>query len=123
MQVSTSKSRSKGENVPRDFKFPSPDDYKPAQPAVFCPAERVLNLYNQDSGEIGERIAKKVRIWFRARAHEAGWAGIHFLPEVQSNHGAGCVLWRPPQQINLQVVVTKQTLVLVDESDVNDESE
>lgn len=107
----------------RDYKFPSPNDYKPSEPAIFCPAERVLCLYNQDSGDTAARIAKKVRTWFRTQAHQAGWAGVHFVPEVQSNHGAGCVLWRSPQQLNLQVVVTKQTLVLVDETDAGDEGE
>jgi len=105
------------------FKFPRPEDYKAAEPAVFCPADRVLALFNQDSSDNAARIAKKVRKWFRKQAHDAGWAGIHFLPEVQSNHGAGCVLWRPPHQINLHVVVTKQTLVLVDDADIIEEAE
>ncbi|OGA56044.1 MAG: hypothetical protein A3F74_19435 [Betaproteobacteria bacterium RIFCSPLOWO2_12_FULL_62_58] len=60
-----------------------------------------------------QRIAKKVRGWFAAEAIKKGWAGIHFLPEIQSAHGAGCVLWLPPQQINVKINVTKQTLVLL----------
>lgn len=100
----------------RNLKFPVPSDYKPAQPAVLCPAERVIGLYNQGSGDKAQRIAKKVRTWFSAEAHREGWAGVYFLPEVQSNHGAGCVLWRPPTRVDVQVTVTKHTLVLREEA-------
>ncbi len=105
----------------RDRKFPNPNDFKPVDPAIFCSAERVLGLYNQDSGDSAVRVAKKVRAWFSTTAHQAGWAGVHFMPEVEPKQGAGCVLWRPPQQINLQIVVTRQTLVLQDQSDGGDE--
>ena len=107
----------------RTLKFPDPSDYRPASPAVLCPADRVIGLYKQDTGDAAERLSKKVRMWFASKAHEAGWAGIHFLPEVQSHHGAGCVLWRPPQQVNLQVVVTRQTLVLTDDTDQMDDAD
>jgi len=105
------------------FKFPCPDDYKASDPAIFCPADRVLSLYNQDSGGSAQRISKTVREWIRQNALGFGWAGVHFLPEVQSNHGAGCILWRRPQQINLQVTVTKRTLVLVDDSDSDEDDD
>lgn len=95
------------------LKFPKSKEYKPAAPAVMCPAERVLGLYNQDSGDKAKRIAKKVRLWFFAEAPKHGWAGIHFLPQVQSNHGAGCVLWRSPDKIDISIKVTKETLVLL----------
>lgn len=98
----------------RNLKFPSPADYRPAEPAVLCPADRVIGLYNQDSGDTAVKIAKKVRTWFRSEAHKRGWAGVHFLPEVQSNHGAGCVLWRPPTRPSVTVTITSQ-LVLSDE--------
>jgi len=104
-------------------KFPNPNDYPPNSPAVLCPAGRVIGLYNQDSGDTAKRLAKKVRKWFADVARAKGWAGIHFLPEVESNHGAGCVLWRPPQQINLQIVVTKHTLVLTDDTDQLDDAD
>jgi hypothetical protein len=66
----------------RNLKFPKPENYKPDAPAILCPAERVLGLYNQDSGDTAKKIAKKVRKWFFSEAHEKGWAGVHFLPEV-----------------------------------------
>ena len=75
-------------------KFPSPMDYKAADPEILCPAERVIKLYNQDSGDTAKRIAKKVRKWFTATAIARGWK-VRFLPEVQTKHGAGCVLSRP----------------------------
>ena len=94
------------------LKFPEPKHYKPEHPAVFCPAQRVIGLYTQDSGNTAKKIAKRVRTWFSNEAHRRGWAGVHFLPEVQSNFGAGCVLWRPPEKINVSIRITKSTLVL-----------
>jgi hypothetical protein len=99
------------------FRFPRPADYGAGQPAVLCPADRVLALYNGLSGDGAERIAKKVRRWFLDEARRAGWAGVHFLKEVQTNYGGGCVLWRPPDQINVQVTVNEKVLVLRDETD------
>jgi hypothetical protein len=87
-------------------------DYPASRKAVLCPAERVIGLYNQNTGDTAARIAKKVRIWFRATARDNGWAGAHFLPEVQSNHGAGCVLWRQSDKVNKTVVVTEDMLIL-----------
>jgi hypothetical protein len=96
----------------RRLKFPQPQDYKSSAPAIFCPAERVIELYNQDAGDSAQRIAKKVRAWFTTEAHKRGWAGVYFLPEVQSNHGAGCVLWRPTDNINVNIKITQDMLIL-----------
>jgi hypothetical protein len=96
----------------KKLKFPTPGSVKPENPAVLCTADRVLGLYNQNSGDSAQRIAKKVRVWFAAEAEQRGWAGVHFLPEIQSSHGAGCVLWPPPQQINITINITNQVLVL-----------
>jgi hypothetical protein len=96
----------------RRLKFPDPNACKPNDPAVLCPAERVIGLYNQNSGSTAKRISKTVRAWFVTQAMGAGWSGVYFLPEVQSAHGAGCVLWPPRQQVNVTVIVTLQTLVL-----------
>ena len=104
------------------LKFPKPDDYAAKDAAVFCPADRIVALYNQDSGKSAQRLAAGVKSWFRTKAYGNGWAGVHFMPIVQTKHGAGCAMWRPPQQVNVQVVVTKQTLVLVDDS-ANDSDE
>ena len=102
--------------VGRPFKFPDPNDYALKIPAVLCPADRVLSLYNQNSGQVAQRISQSVRGWFYAAAHQAGWGGAHFLPEVQSNHGAGCILWVGhrglPQAV--QVMMTPQVLFLQD---------
>lgn len=80
------------------LKFPNPKKCRRQDIAVLCPAKRVIGLYNQDSGSTAKRIAKKVRAWFTAEAIKKGWAGVHFLPEIQSAYGAGCVLWLPPQK-------------------------
>jgi hypothetical protein len=98
------------------FKFPDPQDCKAGEPAILCPAERVINLYNQATGKQAKRIAKLVREWFAIQAKAKGWAGVHFLPEIQSNYGAGCVLWPPPRQINVEVTVTNEILVLMAEN-------
>jgi hypothetical protein len=95
------------------LKFPDPRNCRRANPAVLCAADRVLGLYNQDSGDAAKRIGKKVRVWFAAEALKKGWAGVHFLPEIQSAHGAGCVLWLPPQQIDVKINATVNTLVLL----------
>lgn len=84
---------------------------------MLCPAERILNIYNQSTGENAQRISKSVKSWFAAEAPKAGWAGVHFLPEVQSGHGAGCVLFIPPQQLNVSIKVTETTLVLTAENE------
>ena len=96
------------------IKFPNTKSCKPENPAVFCTAERLLGLYNQDSGDqkTAVKISKKVRRWFAKEALAKGWAGVHFIPEIQSAHGAGCVLWLPPQQVNLTIKITKNMYVL-----------
>jgi len=94
------------------LKFPTPANCRPADPAVLCSAERVLGLYNQANADEATRIAKKVKTWFRNEAYKIGWAGVHFLPDVQSKHGAGCVLWIPPTRTDVQITVTTNMLVL-----------
>ena len=94
------------------LKFPLPEDYKPKDPAVFCPAKRVIGLYNQSTSVPAKKIAKKVRKWFTDEAHGKGWAGVSFLPEVQSQFGAGCILWRRHQGVGGCIVITEKILVL-----------
>lgn len=99
-----------------DFKFPTPQSCKLKDRAVLCTAERILALYNQATRKNAKRISKSVKKWFAAQAPQHGWAGGHFLPEVQSGHGAGCVLFVPPQRVNVNIKVTNTTLVLLAES-------
>jgi hypothetical protein len=95
-----------------DFKFPDPKDVPPKHPVVICPGERVLALYNQNTGENAKRISKGVREWFQDEASRNGWSGTHFLPEVQSMHGAGCLLTaRGTQEVT---DITNAALNLVD---------
>ena len=76
------------------WKFPSPQDFPPKYPAVLCPGDRVLSLYNQaNPQDPKQRISKNVRTWFYNTAHQFGWGGVLFVPEVASMHGAGCILW------------------------------
>lgn len=76
----------------RKLKFPNPNDYAAKHPVALCPADRVLGLYEQETGKSAKRIAKKVKEWFSAEAQQKGWAACQFVPEVQSAHGAGAVL-------------------------------
>jgi len=101
----------------KKWKFPTPAGVKPQDRAVLCTADRVVKLYNQNSGDKAERIAKKVKSWFATEAQKRGWAGVRFLKEVQSSHGAGCILWLPPQQMNISVHVTQEVLVLRPENE------
>jgi hypothetical protein len=96
----------------KKYKFPIPASCKLKDRAVLCTAERVLAVYNQETRKNAKRIAKAVKKWFASEATQHGWAGAHFLPEVQSGHGAGCVLFVPPSKINVTVTVTTKTLVL-----------
>jgi hypothetical protein len=93
------------------FKFPKAKDRSPNEPAVFCTAERVLNLYNQEHEQQAKRISKKVRDWTFNEAHQEGWSGVHFVPEVQSKHGAGCMLWVAQDHAHVQI--DEAVLVLV----------
>ena len=98
------------------FKFPDPKSCSANKPAVFCNAERVINLYNQAHPlKPAQRISKKVRQYMFDTAHAVGWAGVHFIPEVQSQHGAGCMLW--VLQAHVSTKVTKGVLVLVSNVD------
>lgn len=99
-----------------NFKFPTPDSCKLKDRAVLCTSDRILALYNQETSSKAKRISKAVKVWFASQAPSHGWAGGHFLPEVQSGHGAGCVLFVPPQQVNVTIKVKKTTLVLEAES-------
>ena len=94
------------------YKFPTPTTCKLKDRAVLCTAERILAVYNQATSKDAQRITKNVKKWFASEAKNHGWAGGHFLPEVQTGHGAGCVLFVPPQQINLTIKVKSTTLVL-----------
>lgn len=102
------------------FVFPTPAKAKLKDRAVLCTAERILALYNQATGKSAVRIAKSVKKWFAAEAAKHGWAGGHFLPEIQSGHGAGCVLFVPPTTVNVKVTIRATTLVL--EAETGDES-
>ncbi|WP_346841034.1 hypothetical protein RAL92_23545 [Metapseudomonas otitidis] len=103
----------------RNFVFPDSQARSPRAPTVLCPAERVLALYNQNSGDEAQRISKKVREWFFDRAHAEGWSGVHFVPEVQSSHGAGCIMW-VTFNTGMSIEVTQKILVLEDSSDSDD---
>ncbi len=99
------------------IKFPDPKKCTLENPVVLCPAERLLGLYNQDSGKTAKKISKTVRSWFAKEASSKGWAGVNFVPDVQSKYGAGGVLWLPPQQINIKITKTTNVLVLQPQSE------
>jgi len=96
----------------KKYKFPTPSSCKLKDRAVLCTAQRVLALYNQELNGDAMRIAKNVKSWFTSQAISRGWGGVIFLPEVQSGHGAGCVLFLPNLKPNVSIVVKSTTLVL-----------
>ena len=98
------------------YKYPTPGSCRMKDRAVLCSADRILALYNQDSGKTAKRISKTVKKWFASEATKQGWSGTHFLPDVQSGHGAGCILFLPPERVNVNVRVTRTTLILHAES-------
>ncbi|MEI6084445.1 MAG: hypothetical protein WCS70_09110 [Verrucomicrobiota bacterium] len=91
----------------KKLKFPETKDYAAKEAIVLCPSDRVIGLYNQATGKSAERIAKKMKEWFVATAKQKGWVECQFVPEVQSKHGAGCVLLNP-----LSVRVTVNQIII-----------
>ena len=90
----------------RKSKFPKSNERSPAKPAAICPAERVLKLFNDEHPQKpAVRISKTVRTWFEGKAHADGWDVVGFVPEVQSNHGAGAMLMKnfPGQTASQQI--------------------
>ena len=98
----------------KPLKFPHPSNYPPITPAVLCPADRVIGLYNQNNKKQAQRLSQKVRKWFFQHARAQGWGGMLFLPEVQSKHGAGCILWVPSEK-TLSLTL-KATMLVIDTS-------
>lgn len=96
------------------LKFPDPKNCSANKPAVLCPSERVLGLYNQENNPEAKRISKKVKKWFYDEAHNHGWNGIHFLPDVQTNHGAGCLLWKNLEAPTIKI--QQNTIIFTDSS-------
>lgn len=96
-----------------NFKFPTPDKAKLKDHAVLCTSERIISLYNQAHGTDRQRMTNTIKKWFAHEAQNNGWAGGHFLPEIQTGHNAGCVLFTPPNQVNVNVTITEKTLVLL----------
>ena len=84
----------------KSHKFPSPDDYRKKDALLFCPNTRVMSLYNEAYGLIGEakaeRLAKKVMKWFEREAPEKGWVACRKVPEAQTpTKSAGYILFHP----------------------------
>lgn len=96
----------------RNFTFPTPDKAKLKDHSVFCTSDRIIALYNQAHGTDRKRMTDTIKSWFAHEAQSNGWAGGHFLPEIQTGHNAGCVLFTPPNEVNVNVKVTKHTLIL-----------
>lgn len=88
----------------KKYKFPQPNDYPPKNPVIICPGDRVLNLYNQETGKEAQRLSKAVKTWFVTAAAAEGFAGAHFVPEVETHHGAGCLLQLPGEKKQTNLV-------------------
>lgn len=94
----------------KKLKFPVPKDYPAKDPVILCPAERVIGLYNQETGNTATRVAKKMKEWFSEEALKKGWAACEFPPEVQTKHSGGCILLNPPAvKITVNKIVIQRT--------------
>jgi len=78
--------------MPPTYKFPDYRDRSPNEPSIHCTAERVLALYNQDSGKTAKRISQAVRTWFTRTAKKQGWTDVQWFRDASTKNGAGCVL-------------------------------
>jgi hypothetical protein len=96
----------------KKLKFPDPKDYPEKTPLIFCPNDRMIGLYNQATGEKRKRMAKKLNEWFIQESKKNGWIGCKTLPEVQSKHGAGCILFNPRL-----VKIERQTILITHNQD------
>jgi hypothetical protein len=81
-----------------------------------------MGLYEQSEKQKPRKINPTVKTWFRQEALRThGWSAAMFVPEVQTQHGAGCVLYKQPLQINAFSVTI--ALPGLDEVDPNDADE
>lgn len=94
------------------IKFPNTKSCTRGNRAVLCTADRLIELYNQNSGDSAKRICKKVRAWFAREAKDKGWAGVQFIQEIQSKHGAGCILWLPQGEDKSLIKITSTMYIL-----------
>jgi hypothetical protein len=83
------------------------------EPVVFCPTDRVINLFNQAHPDTkpAVRVSEKVRNWFGMEALNAGWVACRFVLDVQTKHGAGAILMRP----NLTVIDGQRITIVIPE--------
>ena len=58
------------------LKFPDPGECRQMDKALMCPADRVIGLYNQETGKNAKRIGKTSRSWFTDEAHDHGWGHV-----------------------------------------------
>lgn len=72
--------------------FPEPHNYSPSSPPLICDRDRVLALYNQDSGFTAMRVTERVEEWFLEEAFSKGWAAAAFVEDAQTGHSGGCIL-------------------------------
>lgn len=80
-------------------KLPDPSERSEKEPAVLCSSERVLALYNNAHTNKAQRVSKDVRDWFVLTANNEGWDSAIFIKDVETRHSAGCVLYKKPTNI------------------------
>lgn len=86
-------------------KLPDPSERSEKEPAVLCDNARVLSLYNNANDKNAKRISKEVRTWFLETAQDEGWDSGIFIKDVETGHSAGCVLYKKPNNILVNVFV------------------
>jgi hypothetical protein len=88
-------------------KLPDPSERSEKEPAVLCSSERILNLYNNyNKSKPAQRVSKDVRGWFTRTAQEEGWDAAFFLKDVETKHSAGCVLYKKPTNILVNLFIS-----------------
>jgi hypothetical protein len=86
-------------------KLPDPSERSEKEPAVLCGSERVLSLYNTANNKNAQRVSKEVRSWFIETAQEEGWDSAIFIKHVETGHSAGCVLYKKPTNVLVNVFI------------------
>jgi hypothetical protein len=106
-RLRSSDSEVQGDGMARQLKFPVAAERSVKAPAALCRNERVVALYNQAHDTDAKRIAKNMRKWFVETAKKNGWDSAVFLPDVETRHSCGCVLYKSSSQtVQISVFLT-----------------
>lgn len=87
-------------------KLPDPSERSEKEPAVLCGSKRILDLYNRAKEKDAKRVSKEVKKWFLETAKNEGWDAAIFIKDVETGHSSGCVLYKKPMDILVNLFIS-----------------